>query len=67
MNEKEVVDELATFDNIWDSLNSREQARLLNVLIERIGYDGSTGKVSITFKSLEIKEMVNGKGGGEKA
>ena len=62
VDEQELAKELAAFDHIWDSLNSPEQARLLNVLIERIGYDGATGKVSISFKSIGIKEMASGNG-----
>lgn len=59
VDEQEVAKELAAFDHIWDSLNSSEQARLLNVLIERIGYDGATSRVSISFKSFGIKQMVS--------
>jgi site-specific DNA recombinase len=52
---------LAIFDPVWASLNSREQSRILHLLLDRVGYDGSTGKVSINFKSHGIKELASGR------
>ena len=34
-----------------------EQAALLRQLIERVGFDGRTGKVTVSFKSVGIKQL----------
>ena len=38
-------------------MNIQEQRLLLRQLIERVGYDGRTGKVTISFKSAGIKKL----------
>ncbi len=38
MGESELTQALAHFDPVWESLSPREQARILRLLIERIGY-----------------------------
>lgn len=48
---------LASFDQLWDSLSPREQARVLELLIERIDYDGQHGSVSLTFHPCGIKAL----------
>jgi len=37
-----------------------DQARLMHLLIERIDFDGSKGKIAIHFKSAAIKVLANG-------
>ena len=37
INEREIVDALASLDTIWDSLFPAEQQRLLHLLIEQVG------------------------------
>ncbi len=41
---------LASFDPIWAHLEPAEQARVMQLLIGRIDYDGSTGNLVITFR-----------------
>jgi len=48
---------MAEFDPVWESLNPREQGRLLHLLIERIDHDGNDGTISITFHANGIKEL----------
>ena len=61
--EREAVDEsdlaraLEVFDPVWTALAPREQARRLRLLIERIGYDGRDGTVTVAFRSLGIKAL----------
>jgi site-specific DNA recombinase len=61
--EKETVDEseltraLAAFNPVWDSLSLREQARIMRLLIERVGLDGRDGKVTVTFRSAGIRAL----------
>ena len=57
VNEKDVARALSAFNPVWESLNVREQSRIIHLLIERIGYDGRDGKVMVTFRSLGIKEL----------
>jgi site-specific DNA recombinase len=35
---------------VWDALVPREQANLLQLLIERVDYDGVAKEVAITFR-----------------
>jgi len=52
VNPEELALAMQQFDPIWDTLSSLEQTRLLALLIERIGYDGGTGTLSITFRPI---------------
>jgi site-specific DNA recombinase len=46
----EDIDAVMTlFDPVWDALVPKERARVLHLLIEQVDYDGTSGKVSITF------------------
>jgi site-specific DNA recombinase len=45
---------------VWESLNSREQARIIRTLIEHVAYDGKTNKVTVSFRSARIREMCRG-------
>ncbi|HRQ76170.1 MAG TPA: recombinase family protein [Phycisphaerales bacterium] len=51
---------MASFDPIWEALTPREQARVVQLLIRRVEYDGEKGSVSITFRPDGIKAMTNG-------
>lgn len=54
---------LEDFDPVWKALNTAEQTRIVRALVERVGYDGRTGKVAVTFRSAGFKELcgvVNG-------
>jgi site-specific DNA recombinase len=61
--QKEAVDEsdltraLAAFDPVWESLSPREQSRIVRLLVERVGYDGRDGKVTVTFRTPGIKAL----------
>ena len=45
------------FDPVWGTLSPREQARVLHLLIERVGYDGEKERVAITFRPGGIKAL----------
>ena len=49
IDEAEAAQALASFDPVWETLSTREQARLLQLLIECVDYDGRDGTISITF------------------
>jgi site-specific DNA recombinase len=55
VSEEEVVEALKAFDPVWKSLNTNEQTRIIRTVIERVGYDGRTGKVAVTFRSAGFK------------
>jgi site-specific DNA recombinase len=51
---------MTLFDPVWDALSPREQARVFQLLIRRVEYDGEKGAVSITFRPDGIKSLANG-------
>jgi len=51
----------ADFDSLWESLNPREQARLLKLLLSTVEYDGETGTVAVTFRPTSIRSLINRK------
>jgi site-specific DNA recombinase len=57
LNEYEVEAALASFDPLWESLTPRERGRVIQLLIERVDYDGGAGKLSITFHPTGIKSL----------
>jgi site-specific DNA recombinase len=48
---------LASFTPVWDHLTSHERARVVQLLIERIDYDGGTGKIGITFAPAGVRML----------
>lgn len=54
----DVVKSLASFAPLWESLTVREQTRIVQLIIQQIDYDGSTGRVTITFHREGIKSIV---------
>jgi len=57
VDQQQVADALADFDGVWAALAPRGQARVLELVIERIEYDGRAGNVSITFRPAGIKSL----------
>ena len=57
VDEGEVAKAMAMFEPVWNSLTPREQARVVQLLVERVDYDGTTGKVAITFHPSGIKTL----------
>ena len=53
----EVDTALDAFDPLWDTLSPKEQARILRLLIQRVDYDGESGKVAVTFRANGIKTL----------
>ncbi|MCZ2343087.1 MAG: recombinase family protein [Bacteroidales bacterium] len=48
---------VSLFDPVWGTLTNHEQTRIVQLLVEQVGYDGSTGKVAITFRASGIKAL----------
>ncbi|OHB81023.1 MAG: resolvase [Planctomycetes bacterium RBG_16_64_10] len=59
VSQQDVAKAMALFDPVWDSLTSAEQARIVELLVERVDYDGATGKVAITFHPTGIQTLAD--------
>jgi site-specific DNA recombinase len=57
VDEAEVAAALADFEALWDCLAPREQARVIELLVERVEYDGHAGNIAITFRPAGIKTL----------
>jgi site-specific DNA recombinase len=62
VSEEEVAEALKEFEPVWKSLNTSEQTRIVRAIIERVGYDGRTGKVAVTFRAAGFKALCGGRG-----
>lgn len=59
LHESEAKLAISLFDPVWGTLTNHEQTRIVRLLVEQVGYDGSTGKVAITFRPAGIKALGN--------
>ena len=57
IDEKDLAKALSLFDPVWDSLGPREQCRVMRLLVERVDYDGQTGKMTARFRTAGIREL----------
>ncbi len=57
INEDEVAASLKDFDELWNVLSPREQSRIIELLIERVTYDGHASMLSITYRSAGIRML----------
>ena len=57
VDQSEVAAAMATFDPVWKALTPREQARVIELLVERVDYDGERGKVAVTFHPDGIRNF----------
>jgi len=57
LTEHEVEIALAAFEPVWQALTPREQMRMVQLLVERVDYDGGKGKVAITFHASGINAL----------
>ena len=57
IDETEVASALREFDALWAVLPYKDKARLVHLLIERVGYDREKGKASIVFNPTGIKSL----------
>lgn len=56
---------LADFDALWASLAPREQARVVELLVDQVAYDGQHGSVQIAFRLSGIRTLAAELGNGE--
>lgn len=50
---------IEAFDGIWDVLSPRERAHVVRLLVERVEFNGETGKVSVTFRPLGARLLLD--------
>jgi site-specific DNA recombinase len=55
----DVLSALERFEPVWNSLRTHQQTRMVNMLVERVGYDGRNGKVTVAFRSQGMRELCN--------
>ncbi len=53
----DVAAALADFDAVWDALTPRQQARVIELLVERVVFDGPGESISITFRASGLKTL----------
>ena len=57
ISDAEVKAALADFDGVWAALQPREQARVIELLVESVAWDGDAECVAITFRPTGIKTL----------
>ena len=57
IDEQELKAALSPFDPVWETLAPREKARIVRLLVERVGYDGAEETVAVTFRPSGIKAL----------
>jgi site-specific DNA recombinase len=67
VDNKDVATAIHTFEPLWESLSPREQARIIELLVERVDYDGKGGNVAITFRPTGIRTLAEQHGDQEQA
>jgi len=48
---------LGLFDPVWEVLHAPERARIIELLIDRIVYDGASDRLAVTFHPIGIKAL----------
>ncbi|MCC6672179.1 MAG: recombinase family protein [Planctomycetes bacterium] len=51
---------LAAFDPVWSAMSTKEQARLVRLLVEEVAYDGPAGKATIRFRADGLRVLAEG-------
>lgn len=59
VTEEEVAAALKDFDPAWEQLSPQEQSRVLELLVERVNYDGEAKEVSVTSRPTGFRKLAN--------
>ena len=57
MDEADLRRALSLWDGVWDALLPKEQARVLELLLERVAFDGAAGTATLAFRPTGIKGL----------
>jgi len=56
----DVAAALSDFDNVWRALSPREQARIVQLLVQRVEFDAGEATIEVSFHAAGIKTLANG-------
>jgi site-specific DNA recombinase len=59
LDEEQAALALSVFDLVWQALTPKEQAQVVQLLVERVDYDGAKGTVAITFHPTGIRTLAD--------
>lgn len=59
VTEADVAAAFADFDNLWSSLSTREQVRLVNLLVFRVDFDAAESSLEVSFYPSGIKTLAD--------
>jgi hypothetical protein len=57
VDDQQITNVLAGFDDLWQALPPKEQVRLVRLLIECVKFDGPGGNVAITFHPTGLRSL----------
>ena len=60
IDEAELARALEEFEPIWENLTTAEQTHLLNLIVEKVNYNGKTHKVAVSFRTAGLRELCAG-------
>jgi site-specific DNA recombinase len=61
INADDLRQTMAEFDAAWGAMTSREQEQMIRLLVAKVGYDGRSGKVTLSFSGTGAKELCQGR------
>jgi site-specific DNA recombinase len=56
----DVAAAFADFDNVWGALSPREQARVLQLLVQRVEFDSADESLTVSFHATGIRVLADG-------
>jgi site-specific DNA recombinase len=59
VTETDVELAMSMFDPIWETLTPHEQTRIVQLLVERVDFNGASNTVSITFHATGVKTLAD--------
>jgi site-specific DNA recombinase len=57
ITQSDVTAAFADFDGVWNALSSREQVKVLHLLVARVEFDATDSTIAITFHPSAIKTL----------
>ncbi|HBJ34054.1 MAG TPA: resolvase, partial [Planctomycetaceae bacterium] len=60
VDEADITAAFTDFDNVWTTLSSREQAKLMRLLVARVDIEADESSIEISFHPSAIRELTAG-------
>ncbi|MFN3165599.1 MAG: recombinase family protein [Phycisphaeraceae bacterium] len=57
VDDRAIAKAIEAFDPVWESLSPAEQTSIVQMLIERVDYDGENDSVSVAFRSASLGQQ----------